>query len=145
MRTVCQFFNVIKVNYLMTCSTKKISKCCITCYTQYFVFNYIERNGTKFLLMDLTFSYQIFCLLFVYDLTEYFVLEFYATYYFKKLYIRREHIITINMCILILIREGIFTATKCTKKLLKVGLMPVMLYGCKLFCYIFCNDVKSCC
>lgn len=52
-------------------------------------------------------------------------------FYLKKLYIHPEHITTINMCILILIREGIFTATKCTKKLLKVGLMLVMSYDCK--------------
>lgn len=61
----------------------------------------------------------------------FFFLECYAVNYLKKLYYQPERITTINMSILTLIRVDIFTVTKCTKRLLRVGQMPVMLFVCK--------------
>lgn len=59
------------------------------------------------------------------------ILGFYVMSYLKRQFRQQEHFTTISMCILTRIREDIFTATKCTKRRLKVGQTPVMLSVCK--------------
>lgn len=59
-----------------------------------------------------------------------FIIEYRVMFYLKRPYSLQEHIITINMCTLIRIREAIFIAIKCTKKRLKAGQTPVTLYDC---------------